>query len=338
MKSYKFHISFLVSIFILELLIISNFLPIDVAVKVSILSLFGMGLVYVVNAFVLFPRYFTVSNFKQNIVYIVLSFLLVVVVAIFFTYFDWSISSEFRHPPRKFKYPMVMPFFGRFMWLSVILLVSTFALVVERLIHQVEQTEKAKSDQVKSELKLLKAQINPHFLFNALNNIYSLSYMKSDDAPKSVLRLSNMLRHVLSDEDKDAVDLGAELEYVEDYIAFQRLRIPENVNISFEKEIDNEHIHVPQMLMMPFIENAFKYSRIEEEEEDAFISIFVKSKNKVLHFNIKNNKAKSSVQGGTGMGMNNVKKRLDILFLEKHQLNVIDEQDVFEIDLKIELP
>ena len=91
------------------------------------------------------------------------------------------------------------------------------------------------------------------------------------------------------------------------------------------------------MWSLYFIENAFKYSRIDENLEDAFISIFVSSKLNILHFNIKNNKPSNSVPSGNGLGMRNVEKRLEILFSGKHQLNVMSEEDAFEVDLKIEL-
>ncbi len=219
-----------------------------------------------------------------------------------------------------------------------------FVFLMDHAFNLIEQTNILKENQkilseekLKTELKLLKAQINPHFIFNALNNIYSLSYMQSEKAPESVLKLSEMLRYVFYDCSKDRVNVNSEIKYIRNFTAFQQMKSEEMQNIMLTIQLKNSLTEVAPMLFIPFIENAFKYSRIEEYKE-AFVKINITQKEDTLIFYICNNIPTDNIPlSGSGMGIKNVQHRLDIIYPNKYQLDIKtkDNQYIVQLALKI---
>lgn len=193
-----------------------------------------------------------------------------------------------------------------------------------------------KEEKLGTELKLLKAQINPHFIFNALNNIYALTYTQSEKAPESVLKLSKMLRYVFYDCSKDKVKLKDEILYIENFISFQQMKSEQKQNIEFDYSEAQTEKNIYPMLFIPFIENAFKYSKIEELE-DAYIKIKLATENKKLYFRIENTVPETGKSNpGKGMGINNVKQRLEVLYPGKHSLNIEEKDFIFTVTLEIQ--
>ena len=208
---------------------------------------------------------------------------------------------------------------------------------MEHTIRLHENEKLLTKEKLETELKLLKAQINPHFIFNALNNIYSLTYMQSKKAPESVLKLSEMLRYVFYDCNKDRVPLSAEVQYIKNFIAFQQIKSEFAQNISLKTEINGANLEIAPMLFIPFIENAFKYSRIEENES-AFINIKIIHQDSKLHFIIKNSFPENNKPlPGSGMGIKNVKYRLDIIYPKKYELVINEGGGLFNIDLRLDV-
>lgn len=192
-------------------------------------------------------------------------------------------------------------------------------------------------EKLQTELQLLKAQINPHFLFNALNNVYSLTYMKSDKAPDSVLKLSDMLRYVIEDCSHEKVVLRNEISYMENLIDFYKMKSPGKRKVDFTRKVDNMDVHIAPMLFIPFIENSFKYSRIEEDKA-GFISIFLQEASGKLHFTIRNSIFQErTILNGSGKGIDNVKQRLDIIYPQKYELKTGEKDNTYMVDLEIDL-
>ncbi|RFS22573.1 hypothetical protein DVR12_12285 [Chitinophaga silvatica] len=191
------------------------------------------------------------------------------------------------------------------------------------------------------ELNLLKAQIHPHFLFNTLNNLYALSLNKSDKSPGVVLELSQILRYILYECNTATVNLDKELIMIERYISLEKIRYENHleVNMVLEGELDKYNI-VP-LLLLPLVENSFKHG-ISKLMEDGWINISAKMKGDQFTFKISNNKlpeSDSRVQPSAygNIGLFNIRKRLDILYPGKHDLKIIDEDDVFVVVMKITL-
>jgi LytS/YehU family sensor histidine kinase len=200
-----------------------------------------------------------------------------------------------------------------------------------------QDTVLAKAELVESELKFLKMQINPHFLFNALNNIYALSVTNSEKTQESISTLSEMLRYVIYDCEQAKVPLYKELNYIENYIELFKLKSSKSFNIKLTKNIMNESILVAPMLFLPYIENAFKHSGIEKGDAN-FVNITLTQNGNHIEFMVENNNPETPISTDSqgGIGLPNVQKRLEILYPEKHDLK-ISKAEVFTVHLKLEL-
>lgn len=191
-------------------------------------------------------------------------------------------------------------------------------------------------EKTEMELKFLKSQINPHFLFNALNNIYSMVYMGDEKAADSVLALSEMLRYVTDESGSDKIDLADEVSYLDNYLDFQKIRYEKAADVLFEKNIRSEHILVSPMLFQPFIENAFKHSGVGSEA-DAYVRILLEADDADLRFSVVNSKKRKqgTQPSRVGVGLANVKKRLDLLYPGRYDLAVEEAEDRFSVKLMI---
>lgn len=191
---------------------------------------------------------------------------------------------------------------------------------------------------ISNELSFLKAQINPHFFFNTLNSIYALSLQKSDETPQAIVKLSGMMRYVIKETGNEKVDINSELNYIKDYIELQKLRITPNVTLDVKITGEEENFRIAPMLLIPFIENAFKYGLSTEEEADIFIFITI-SGSGLLHMVVKNKKVNidNDPYHQTQLGLINVKKRLLLLYPGTHKLYTNDLSKEFSVDLSIQL-
>lgn len=181
-----------------------------------------------------------------------------------------------------------------------------------------------------AELSYLKSQTNPHFLFNTLNNIYLLARDKSDLAPDTVLRLSDILRYMLYETEGDLVAVDKEIKIIEDYLELEKIRYDSTLELNFTKEIDNIKQEIPPLLMIPLIENAFKHG-VSETVGFPFISISLSIKSNILFFTIENstdmNETVASIK--ENIGIRNLRRQLELLFTE-HELRIeIREKSFF---------
>jgi len=218
--------------------------------------------------------------------------------------------------------------FNLFMFLIVY--VFSFALCLY------EQWQKTRARMLSAEISFLKAQINPHFLFNTLNSIYSLALTKSDSAPDAIVKLSGMMRYSVSNGNQDMVSLEKEIAYITDYIALQTLRLTDKIKISYELAGDTDDKQIAPFLLIPFVENAFKYG--VNSEEDSNISIKIDIARTGLVLMVTNNKVymRPDVDKGIGLGIGNTRKRLKVLYPGRHTLSVNDNKEEFSILLQIQ--
>jgi len=286
---------------------------------------------YFITSYYLFPKFYE-SNKKYLYISIVVILVLTLVYSLIFIYF----IPEFSEPNHE-RPPVIFLYFRFFFTLGFSYLIGTSVSFMEKT-NKLRENEKVLiEEKLETELKLLKAQINPHFIFNALNNIYSLSYMQSQKAPDSILKLSEMLRYVFYDCSKDRVPLSAEMKYVENFISFQQMKSDHQQNIILASNLDASAIEVAPMLMVPFIENAFKYSRIEELDE-AYVKMKISKSDSKIIFSVENSVPLNSKSGpGSGMGIANVKHRLQIIYPDNHELKVVDNEEVFKVILSLEV-
>ncbi len=191
---------------------------------------------------------------------------------------------------------------------------------------------------LESELEMLKSQINPHFIFNTLNTIYFLMEQKEDvRAKEALLKFSDTLSHQLYDYNKDWIDLDKEVDYLENYIELQRLRHDEELlDLTCELPAQVKGYHIAPMLLIPFVENAFKHS---SNSKGYKVDIRLNVDNGTLHFSTENtiNPNKRFQEGTGGIGLKNVQRRLDLTYPERYQLNLNDDGKIYKAHLKINL-
>jgi len=182
-----------------------------------------------------------------------------------------------------------------------------------------------------SELSFLRSQVNPHFLFNNLNNIYALVYYKSPQALNAISGLSELLRYMLYDTN-DTVALTTEIAYIEKYIALQQLRFEHPSDVEFKIDGDLDAVNIPPLLLIPFIENAFKHG---DDSVKDWLNISIGTTNDRINFYCSNIKATKKLDATGGIGISNVKRRLELLYPGKHALEIIENDELFVVKLKL---
>ncbi len=222
----------------------------------------------------------------------------------------------------------------------VVFVVSAFKL----LKLNVKQTAKTKQLETKileaqlklkeQELNYLKMQIHPHFLFNTLNTMYGYALKKAEETPEMILKLSNLLDYLLYQVDKPLVALADEINHIKDYISLEQMRFNDTLDVHFSEEGCSTSIEIAPMLFLPFVENSFKHGKIESGVLN--IDISLNCKDDCIVFSCKNSHSKSTSKSA-GIGLENIKKRLELLYNNRYELNIIETDQVFEVQLKLML-
>ena len=209
-------------------------------------------------------------------------------------------------------------------------------VVLSWLIKQWRDIRLLKSERSKAELMMLRSQINPHFFFNTLNNLYGLTVEKSDQAPQVVLKISEMMRYTIYEGQKDRVRLEDELEYLQNYIELHKMRYHKEVDIQFYHQIIGEDHMVTPLLYIILLENAFKHG-VENMTSGAYVHISLIAGNGRVTFAIENNFDVNEISEQKGIGLENLKRRLELIYPDHHQLSLLTEDEVFKAQLEIRI-
>ena len=286
---------------------------------------------FFLNYFYLIPRIYFKKKYLFYIIALLLCFLIVYQVPemIFQLKKDLPKIGEFKG--ERFRKPP--PFM---MWSPKILLFFCLTLI-SLFIRQNKSYQEVKEEKQLSEIAYLRAQINPHFLFNTLNNIYALTLQKSDYASDAVMKLSKMMRFVVSDSSKDFVSLQQDLEYIKNYIQLQQLRLVTKNSILFEIIGNPSNLKISPLLLINFIENAFKYGVIDDKNNPIKINLEIVEQ--VLTLKVENLKSDEefSDEEKSEIGISNSKKRLNYIYADRYQLSINETVDRFFVELKLEL-
>ncbi len=192
-----------------------------------------------------------------------------------------------------------------------------------------------------AELQFLRAQIHPHFLFNTLNNLYGLSLKNSPHTPDSILKLSGLLDFILYECNEEKIPLRKEIELIRHYIDLERLRFGERLALTFEPKVPNDELLIAPLLLLPFVENAFKHGAANTTSDTVFVKIGLYVEGQTLFFqveNSRNNRVKNgSDNGHKGIGLRNVEKRLALLYAGRCALEKVEGEDMFLIALRLDL-
>jgi sensor histidine kinase YesM len=203
--------------------------------------------------------------------------------------------------------------------------------------HEAIEREKieAELNLREAELKLLKGQIHPHFLFNTLNNAYSLAIEKSEKTADVIIKLADMFSFLTYDCNSDKVELSKDLEFVNNYLDLQSLRY-DSCSISMKVTGNMDNLQIAPMILHTFIENSFKHGA-ENVSGDAWIKIYVTINDRTLNFSVSNSKGHKNNGDGNGIGLTNAARRLELLYPGRHDLIINDKNDEYSVFLRIEL-
>ena len=310
-------------------------------INVLYFSLFLMpvtiGATYV-SIYKLLPDYLITKRYLLFGLYSIYTLIILVFSAIFSIFFALAFLTDF-----KFEKMTVLSKSSVFIITSICLvaiIVSAFKLLklnLKQSNYNSELETKILETQLKlkeQELKYLKMQIHPHFLFNTLNTMYGFALKKADETPEMILKLSNLLDYLLYQVDKPFVSLEEEINHIEDYVSLEQMRFNDTLNVTITKNISSDTIEVAPMLFIPFVENSFKHGAIKDGILD--IKITIESNLNTILFKIKNSSSKVS-NYNDGLGLVNIKKRLELLYPNQYALNITNNDNDFTVDLQLNL-
>lgn len=302
------------------------------AIRVSVIVVVQMFLFFS-NLLYFIPRF--LDN-KNRVSYFMIIGVVLAIAVVGGAFLDMYLNELYPFKFNKFHpQPTSGYFFARLMISVMPLIVSSLISRSIQVRKQKEESLELKNKMLEAETKALKAQINPHFLFNSLNNIYALSQIKSDKTSDAILHLSEILRYVTYDSNQNLVDLKDEIKTIESFILLQALKDDNQSNIRIEIDSANGHYKIAPLLLIPFIENAFKHSN-HEDKKKGWIEIKLNAANGKLKLICSNSIGKTEVKDHTGgVGMENVKKRLSLLYPEQHKLNIFTDQHSYKTELEI---
>ena len=300
--------------------------------------LFHLTLVFVVyvNLRFLIPKYL------QKKRYLIYSFFLglLILVGIGFNMATFNWLADILFPGFFFidyySFSDILEFIVAYLFISSLLKFS------KSWFRQLEAQQKInflEKEKVAAEMGALKAQVNPHFLFNSLNNLYSLSLDNDKRTPGIILRMSEMMRYLLYESNVEKVLLSKEVEHLDNFIEMQELRVGEQADIQFHKKGNFENIYVAPLLFLPLLENGFKHG-VKGNTEGAFIHVALEVDGDEIVFKVENNKGEVDEilnEKNSGVGLENLRRRLELIYPEKHSLDTLDGINTFSTVLKIKL-
>lgn len=303
----------------------------------SILSAIAIVASYVF-AYDLIPKYLLIKKYCQFTIYTFYTIVFVTTAVLMTVAFGFVFffNLEFQQMPALIKNPSVI--------LICVLFITVLVSGIKILQHNYKSLEKNKALETKflqtqlqlkeQELRFLKMQIHPHFLFNSLNTIYGFALKKSEEAPEMILKLSNLLDYILYQINKPKVSLQDEMNHLEDYISLEKMRFSDTLKVNFIKDVSISSQQIAPMLLIPFLENSFKHGKVLNGY--LTIDIKLKLKENTLFFTVENT-SKNNRELAYGIGLENIVKRLKLLYPNTYKLFMKSEEELFSVHLEIEL-
>jgi len=319
---------------VLQIGYFSSISTISIAYQRGILLIIIYLITFYLNWFIFVPRLYV--N-KKYLLYILSAILLLsVTVAL-----RVAIEKHFNVAPDALKRK---PYFDKDVRIIIFAIAaSAFTFITSFLLRiadfytlQSRQKDILQQQKTEAEIKFLKAQLNPHFLFNALNNIYALVLTRSENAAESLMSLSQLLRYIIYDAEVEKVSLEKEIVYLKYYIELESLRLADKNKLKINIVVDPNNHKIMPMIFIPFVENSFKHSDINK---DGSIEISLKLNGNQLEFICENtySSVPKSVDHVGGIGLENSKKRLEMVYPQKHKLEIINKDGIYRVALKIDL-
>jgi hypothetical protein len=297
----------------------------------AISNVFFMGIASYLNYFLWLPRFLKHKSFIRYLIEFLVPFTLIVFIHISFK--RWLYADFFQHGRTFFGA-------GRFVFQHVA--VTLFIVIFVGMLRFVEdwftleaRKKEVENEKLTSELRFLKAQINPHFLFNTLNNLYYLATINSPNTTEVIEKLSQMMRYMLYDSNHEDVPISKELDYMQNYISLEKLRLDNQVPVKFDILGNPEGTTIVPLIFITFLENAFKHG-VSNQYKGSYVDVFVKIEENLIIYKVKNsilpnaNKLEKS-----GIGLQNVNRRLDLSYPGKYILEKNHTAEYYEVILKL---
>ncbi len=323
---------------------------------VHLLEILTILVIFYVNAYFFVPKFLEKRKYFKYITIVLIS---IFILSIGLSRIDYALKMdklnknitkiENRNSEQKIDKPPHNNFYAKqkmyekrhkkhlrdiFLVLTTVFAISSIYSFVRINSKQEKELRALEKEQLTSELSFLKSQINPHFLFNVLNSIYSLTLKKSDDAPNAVLRLSDLLRYMTYESEKTTAEIEKEIAYIQNYIKLQKMRLAKNSKVNVEIFNNYPSARIAPLILITFVENAFKHGILANGTTN--INIALKIQPKEIDFMVKNEYNELSQKDSvSGIGIQNVKRRLDIIYPNKHSLKIEKTENEHTVSLKI---
>ncbi|WP_187261458.1 sensor histidine kinase [Pontibacter beigongshangensis] len=289
--------------------------------------MFHMTIFYF-NWYVLIPRFLARNHILLYVGYVLAVLLLIALIR---PPIDYYLFHEFNP---KMTAPYSSERILQYMVAGLMIVFISSALkVTGNYIRNESRNKELEKQKLTAELAFLKSQVNPHFLFNTLNNIYSLAYKQSPETPDAIMKLSLLMRYMLYESNDSQVILQKEVENILNFIDLQKLRLREQTSIQFNIEGDVTGIMIAPMMLMTLVENAFKHGLVSKNEIGIMINLLVEKE--YLQFSTINNISTHKKKGFGGIGLQNLKQRLSMLYPNRHELSLEEKEGIFYATLKI---
>ena len=297
----------------------------QIAFEITLVKVIDLALMIYLTNYLLIPKLF----YKKHYIWFALAFVIMILLS---SVIKVTIIGEILNITGNLKtriYDNVIPHF------FLVIAGGTLKLMYDYTKMQQRMAEMAK-EKAESELGFLKSQINPHFLFNSLNSVYFLINKENSEARKALHQFSDMLRYQLYEMKGDKIPIEKEIGYLKDYVDLQQLRKDEKYDVRFNCSPDVKGFSIEPLLLIPFVENAFKHISHHGDKTN-FVKVDMNRLNGTLHFTVENSKddrLKITEEHG-GIGLNNVKRRLELLYPDNYELLLTDKDGLYKIDLKL---
>lgn len=330
-KRYAFHLLFWVMYAVFMVLFTQGYIE----AKGWLFALMPLSLYMVLMAILVYGHTSILIPFFLERKRVALYITGLVVLILFYTLAE-SVNQQFWNSVIYPKYKDTVPSY--FIWNTFyafcFIINSTLLYFTQKWSEQRQQVNHIQISQLETELKYLRAQVNPHFLFNGLNTIYGTIDIKNQAARDMVVQFSDLLRYNLYEADTDLVEIGKEALYLENYIALQKARSNDNLEVTLEIQLTDRSVKIAPLIFIAFIENAFKY--VSRDLVANEISIVLKQRGKSIIFECRNTYT-AQADDKSGIGLINVKRRLELIYKDRYALAMKKDDGIYEINLTIDL-
>ncbi|NML23940.1 histidine kinase [Pseudoflavitalea sp. G-6-1-2] len=287
-------------------------------------TIMQIGIFYLM-VYYLYPKYFLKKKVKTYLLSIVV---LCIALAVSSAYIHCAIEGKFEY--QNLMAGMIM----KFLIAIAVMATGTSFLLITYVVRE----QRLQSENLRTELGFLRSQVSPHFMFNTLNSMVSLARKKSDKLEPALMELSNLMHYMLYESDEEKVSIQREIDYLQSYIDLQTLRFGHHVRISFEAEQPPEDFAIEPMLLIPLVENAFKHGVGMIEDPEIIVQLKVIKDEVLLMVQNKFNRQGSEAKDKTsGIGLTNLKRRLGLLYPNRHMLNMVSNGVYYNASLKIQM-